>query len=89
MLLSEDHLAVQDAVRSYVQAEVAPHAAAWDKSHRFPAEALKGLDLSSGAAPSAEQLQKLQELSKTFDQAELQKASANIEAWVQENCSKS
>ncbi|MDO9075686.1 MAG: acyl-CoA dehydrogenase family protein [Rubrivivax sp.] len=43
MLLSEDHLAVQDAVRSYVQAEVAPHAAAWDKSHRFPAAALKGL----------------------------------------------
>ncbi len=43
MLLSDDHLAVQDAVRTYVRAEVAPHAAAWDKSHTFPAEALKGL----------------------------------------------
>ena len=43
MLLSEDHLAVQDAVRSYVQAEIAPHAAAWDKSHHFPAAQLKGL----------------------------------------------
>jgi len=43
MLLSEDHLAVQDAVRSYVQAEIAPHAAAWDKSHQFPAAQLKGL----------------------------------------------
>ena len=43
MLLSEDHLAVQDAVRSYVQAEVAPHAAAWDKAHQFPAQALRGL----------------------------------------------
>ena len=43
MLLSEDHLAVQDAVRNYVQAEVAPHAAAWDKSHTFPAAALQGL----------------------------------------------
>lgn len=43
MLLSEHHLAVQDAVRSYVQAEIAPHAAAWDKSHTFPAEALRGL----------------------------------------------
>ena len=43
MLLSEDHLAVQDAVRSYVQAEIAPHAAAWDKSHQFPAVQLKGL----------------------------------------------
>ena len=43
MLLSEDHLAVQDAVRSFVQAEVAPHAAAWDKAHQFPAQALRGL----------------------------------------------
>ncbi|MCK6434702.1 MAG: acyl-CoA dehydrogenase family protein [Burkholderiaceae bacterium] len=43
MLLSDDHRAVQDAVRAYVQAEIAPHAAAWDKSHHFPAEQLKGL----------------------------------------------
>jgi butyryl-CoA dehydrogenase len=43
MLLSEDHLAVQDAVRSFVQAEVAPHAAAWDKAHEFPKAALRGL----------------------------------------------
>jgi butyryl-CoA dehydrogenase len=43
MLLSEDHLAVQDAVRQYVQAEIAPHAAAWDKSHQFPAAQLRGL----------------------------------------------
>jgi len=43
MLLSEDHRAVQEAVRQYVQAEIAPHAAAWDKSHQFPAAQLKGL----------------------------------------------
>ena len=43
MLLSEDHLAVQDAVRNFVQAEVAPHAATWDKTHAFPAAALQGL----------------------------------------------
>jgi len=43
MLLNEDHRAVQDAVRDYVQAEIAPHAAAWDKSHQFPAAQLKGL----------------------------------------------
>jgi butyryl-CoA dehydrogenase len=43
MLLSEDHLAVQDAVRNFVRAEIAPHAAAWDKQHHFPATALKGL----------------------------------------------
>ena len=43
MLLSDDHLAVQDAIRAYVQAEIAPHAAAWDKAHHFPAEQLQGL----------------------------------------------
>ena len=43
MLLPEDHLAVQDAVRTFVQAEVAPFAAAWDKSHTFPRDALRGL----------------------------------------------
>lgn len=43
MLLSEDHLAVQDAVRAYVRAEIAPHAARWDKEHHFPQAALHGL----------------------------------------------
>jgi len=43
MLLSDDHRAVQEAVRQYVQAEIAPHAAAWDKSHQFPAAQLRGL----------------------------------------------
>jgi len=43
MLLSEDHRAVQDAVRAYVQDRIAPFAAEWDKSHRFPKEELAGL----------------------------------------------
>jgi alkylation response protein AidB-like acyl-CoA dehydrogenase len=43
MLLSDDHLAVQDAVRTYVQAEIAPHAARWDREHHFPREQLRGL----------------------------------------------
>jgi butyryl-CoA dehydrogenase len=43
MLLSDDHRAVQDAVRAYVQDQIAPHAARWDREHHFPAEALKGL----------------------------------------------
>ena len=43
MLLSDDHQAVQDAVREFVQAEIAPHAAAWDKSGQFPAAQLRGL----------------------------------------------
>jgi butyryl-CoA dehydrogenase len=43
MLLSEDHIAVQDAVRAYVQDRIAPQAAAWDKTHHFPKAELKGL----------------------------------------------
>jgi butyryl-CoA dehydrogenase len=43
MLLSEDHRAVQDAVRAYVQDCIAPNAARWDKEHHFPADELKGL----------------------------------------------
>ena len=43
MILDSDQLQVRDAVREYVQAEVLPHAASWDKTHHFPREALKGL----------------------------------------------
>ncbi|MCV2420023.1 acyl-CoA dehydrogenase family protein [Paucibacter sp. DJ2R-2] len=43
MLLSDDHRAIQDAIRSYVQDQIAPKAAEWDKSHHFPAAELKGL----------------------------------------------
>jgi hypothetical protein len=43
MLLTEDHIAVQDAVRAYVQDRIAPQAAAWDKTHHFPQAELKGL----------------------------------------------
>jgi len=43
MRLSEDHRAVQDAVRDYVQDRIAPQAAAWDKTHHFPQDELRGL----------------------------------------------
>jgi butyryl-CoA dehydrogenase len=43
MLLTEDHRAVQDVIRSYVQDNIAPKAAAWDKSHHFPKDELRGL----------------------------------------------
>lgn len=43
MPLSDDHLAVQDAVRAFVQDRIAPNAARWDKEHHFPAAELKGL----------------------------------------------
>ena len=43
MLLSDDHRAVQDAVRAYVQDRIAPNAARWDKEHHFPKAELRGL----------------------------------------------
>ena len=43
MLLTEDHIAVQDAVRAYVQDRIAPRAAEWDKTHHFPQVELRGL----------------------------------------------
>src|ERR1700712_918961 len=43
MYLSEDHRAVQDAVRAYVRDRIAPQAAAWDRDARFPKEELRGL----------------------------------------------
>ncbi len=43
MLLTEDQRMVRDSVRAYVQDNIAPKAAAWDKSHHFPAAELKGL----------------------------------------------
>ena len=43
MLLNEDHIAVQDAVRAYVQDRIAPKAAEWDKTHEFPKDELRGL----------------------------------------------
>ncbi len=50
------------------------------------ADALKGVDLTSGQAPSPEALAKLQEISASMDSAEVQQASQHIEAWVQANC---
>ena len=43
MLLTDDQRAIQNAVRDYVRDNIAPHAAAWDKSHHFPKAELRGL----------------------------------------------
>jgi len=50
------------------------------------AEALKGVDLTSGQAPSPEALAKLQELSASMDSPKVKQATAHIEAWVKKNC---
>jgi hypothetical protein len=49
------------------------------------ADALKGVDLSSGT-PDAATLEKLQKLSTTLDSQEVRQAAAHIEAWAKKNC---
>jgi len=56
------------------------------ENFRELAEALEGVDLSSGEAPSAEDLAKIQEVTQSLDSAEVREASANIEAWATANC---
>ena len=40
--LSEDHRAVQDAVRAFVRERIAPRAAAWEQESRFPKRGVGG-----------------------------------------------
>ena len=43
MILNDDQIQVREAVRSFAQAELWPHAARWDKEHHFPKDAHRGL----------------------------------------------
>ena len=43
MILDDDHRAVQDAVRAYVQDRIAPHAARMGSRRHFPRDELQGL----------------------------------------------
>jgi hypothetical protein len=49
------------------------------------ADAMKGVDLSSGQV-DAQALEKLQQLSTQLDSKEMQQAAAHIEAWAAKNC---
>ena len=43
MMLTHEQEMIRDAMRSFAQERLVPFAAEWDKSHRFPGEALKEL----------------------------------------------
>jgi alkylation response protein AidB-like acyl-CoA dehydrogenase len=43
VLLSEEQRQVRDTLREFARRELAPNAAAWDREHRFPREALRAL----------------------------------------------
>jgi butyryl-CoA dehydrogenase len=43
VILNQDQEMIRDAVREFAKNELWPNAAAWDKAHHFPREALQGL----------------------------------------------
>ncbi len=43
MLLTEEQRQIRDTLREFARDELAPHAAAWDRDHTFPREALRTL----------------------------------------------
>ncbi len=43
MILNEQQRMIRDTLRSFAREELAPHAAAWDREHHFPREALRAL----------------------------------------------
>ena len=43
MLLNEEQRLIRDSVRDYVQAQVLPHAADWDRDGTFPRQQLQEL----------------------------------------------
>jgi hypothetical protein len=67
-------------------AEIRPDFEVLAAAYSKYAEALKGVDLKSGKAPSPEVIARLQKLSTEIDQAKLTQASQHIGAWVRKNC---
>src|SRR6185437_14179759 len=43
MLLSDEQRQIRDTLREFARAELAPNAAAWDRDHAFPRDALRAL----------------------------------------------
>ncbi len=71
-----------DKAPDEIKNDLAIFAGAWKEI----AAALADVDLSSGATPSPETIQKLQELGEKFNTPELTKALENLGAWTQEHC---
>src|SRR6478609_10596820 len=43
MLLTDEQRQIRDTLRAFARDELAPHAAAWDREHAFPRDALRAL----------------------------------------------
>ncbi len=50
------------------------------------ADALKGITIKAGTAPTAAQIKQLAAAAKSLDQKAVEQASKNIDAWIQANC---
>jgi hypothetical protein len=79
---AKEYQAFVDIAPSEIKGDVQTIADAMTKY----ANALKGVDLSSGQTPSAADLQKIQAAAKSFNQAKLQAAGQHISAWTKKNC---
>jgi hypothetical protein len=82
----EDASKIFDEIADQVPDEIRADYQVIAENFKKIAEALEGVDLTSGETPSPEALAKLQELSQSMNSSEVQQASRNIEAWVRENC---
>ncbi len=71
-----------DAVPSEIKPDVQTLADAFTTY----ANALKGIDLTSGKTPSAGDLQKMQSALQSLDVQKVQTAEQHLEAWTRKNC---
>jgi len=75
-----------DELASQVPDEIKADFAVIAENFAKIADALRGVDLTSGKTPSPEVLAKLQEVTASLDSPEARQASANIEKWAEKNC---
>ena len=53
---TEEHEALRRTVRDFAEAEIAPHATAWDRDHHFPVEVVRSMgDLGLFGIPFPEE----------------------------------
>jgi len=75
-----------DQLAGQVPDEIKPDFQVLAENYKKIAEALKGVDVQSGKAPTADQAAKLQQALTSIDNTKVQAAVTHLEAWAQKNC---
>lgn len=75
-----------DQLAGQVPDEIKPDFEVLAENYKKIAEALKGVDVQSGKAPTADQAAKLQQALTSIDNTKVQEAVTHLEAWAQKNC---